>query len=119
MSDTYDDLTILSCEACRAGAPQIEQSEIERLMPSIPEWEIVEIDDERRLRRTFKFDGWTPAVAFTNAVAEAAEQNDHHPYIELEWGRVQVSWWTHKIGGLHKNDFIMAAKTDAIAASGQ
>lgn len=119
MTDDQYDLTILSCEACRSGAPKMEESEISELMPSIPEWEIVNVNDVPRLQRTFKFDGWLSAVAFTNAVAESAEQNDHHPLIQLEWGKVQVSWWTHKIRGLHKNDFIMAAKTDAIAANRQ
>lgn len=114
MTDSdYDfDLTIMECEACRKGAPTIEESEAAELKKQIPEWEQVEVTGVPRLRRTFKFDGWMPAVEFANKVANAAEENDHHPLIKLEWGKVQVSWWTHKIKGLHKNDFIMAAKTD-------
>ena len=54
------------------------------------------------------------AMAFTNKIAMIAEKEDHHPLIVTEWGRVKVQWWTHKIKGLHKNDFIMAAKTDAL-----
>lgn len=113
MTDEQLDLTILECEACHSGAPKLEDAEISRLMPHIPEWEKVEVNDVSRLRRTFEFDGWLPAVEFTNHIAESAEENDHHPLIRLEWGKVQVSWWTHKIRGLHKNDFIMAAKTDS------
>ena len=67
-----------------------------------------------RLRRIFKFDDYSEAVSFSNKVAELAEEEDHHPSILLEWGQVEVNWWTHKIGGLHKNDFISAAKTDVI-----
>lgn len=119
MSDELQDLSILECEACRAGAPTLDDSELGNYQAQIPEWENVKVNGVPRLRRTFEFDGWLPAVAFTNKVAEAAEENDHHPLIRLEWGRVQVNWWTHKIGGLHKNDVIMAAKTDKIWESGQ
>ncbi len=114
MTNEEHDLTIMKCEACHIGAPKMEEEEITSLMPQIPEWEQVSVKDVPRLRRTFKFDGWLPAVEFVNQVAQAAEENDHHPQIRLEWGKVQVSWWTHKIKGLHKNDFIMAAKTDSI-----
>jgi 4a-hydroxytetrahydrobiopterin dehydratase len=71
-----------------------------------------------RLRRTFRFDGWLPAVDFTNRVAALADSEGHHPMIRLEWGKVVVSWWTHAIKGLHRNDFIMAAKTDQLFESG-
>lgn len=114
MSEDYSDLTILSCEACRSGAPTVPDAEASELMAQIPEWERVKVNDVPRLRRSYKFDGWLPAVDFVNAVGQAAEENDHHPLIRLEWGKVQVSWWTHKITGLHKNDFIMAAKTDKL-----
>lgn len=114
MSYEQFDLTIMTCEACHSGAPKMKDSEVAELMPQLPDWEQVEINGVPRLRRTFKFDGWLPAVAFTNRVAQAAEENDHHPLIWLEWGKVQVNWWTHKIKGLHKNDFIMAAKTDQV-----
>lgn len=114
MTDNAQDLTEMKCEACHIGAPTLDDSEIAELMPQVPEWEKVEVKDVPRLRRTLRFDGWQPAVDFVNKVAEAAEENDHHPQIRLEWGKVQVNWWTHKIKGLHKNDFIMAAKTDAL-----
>jgi 4a-hydroxytetrahydrobiopterin dehydratase len=66
----------------------------------------------KRLERTFKFKNFTQALEFTNKVGAIAEEEDHHPRIVTEWGRVILQWWTHVIGGLHKNDFIMAAKTD-------
>ena len=63
---------------------------------------------------TFKFENYSQAIEFSNKVGELAEREDHHPSILIEWGQVEINWWTHKIGGLHKNDFISAAKTDLI-----
>jgi 4a-hydroxytetrahydrobiopterin dehydratase len=114
MTDETIDLSDFTCEACRAGAPTVTESELAELSPKVPDWEIVDVKEVPRLRRTFTFDGWLSAVEFVNRVAQAAEDNDHHPLVRLEWGKVRVEWWTHKIKGLHRNDFIMAAKTDAI-----
>ena len=61
------------------------------------------------LNKVFKFEDYVQSLEFTQKVAALAEEEDHHPY-PLEWGKVEVTWWTHKIGGLHKNDFIAAAK---------
>ena len=83
-------------------------------MPQLPDWQIVEIQGVKRLERLFKFRNFRDSLAFTNQVGEIAEQEDHHPLIQTEWGRVTVNWWTHKIKGLHRNDFIMAAKTDEL-----
>lgn len=116
MTNDDFDLTIEMCEACHRGAPTLTSDEATKLQPKVPDWEHVTVDDEPRLRRTFKFDGWLPAVEFVDEIAQVAEANDHHPFIQLEWGKVQVSWWTHKIHGLHRNDYIMAAKTDEIWA---
>jgi 4a-hydroxytetrahydrobiopterin dehydratase len=101
-----------SCEACQPGAPRVTDEERQQLALHIPEWEEIELNGVPRLRRTFRLDGWMPAVDFTNRVAALAEEQDHHPQIRLEWGKVTVSWWTHAIKGLHRNDFIMAARTD-------
>ncbi len=114
MNNDDFNLSDFTCEACRAGAPTVTESEMAEFSPRIPDWEIVDVNDVPRLRRTFEFDGWMPAVDFVNQVARAAEDNDHHPLIRLEWGKVRIDWWTHKIKGLHRNDFIMAAKSDAI-----
>jgi 4a-hydroxytetrahydrobiopterin dehydratase len=106
-------LTDLTCEACRADAPRLTEAEIRELKPQIPEWHIVEVEGVPRLERLFAFRNFAQALAFTNSVGALAEAEDHHPAILTEWGKVTVSWWTHKIGGLHRNDFIMAAKTDS------
>jgi 4a-hydroxytetrahydrobiopterin dehydratase len=75
---------------------------------------LIERDGIPRLERVFKFKNFAQALAFTNQVGALAEAEDHHPAILTEWGKVTVSWWTHKIKGLHQNDFIMAARTDGL-----
>jgi 4a-hydroxytetrahydrobiopterin dehydratase len=89
--------------------------EIEQLHAGVSGWEIVEIDGVNRLRRTFEFSSYRETIDFVNKVADLAEEQGHHPDMLVEYGRATVSWWTHKIGGLHENDFIMAAKTDRLA----
>ena len=103
-----------SCEACRIDAPKVTNSEIESLMPQIPSWSILENDDIKRLVWSFAFLDYDQTVNFANSVAKLAEEEDHHPEIIIEWGKVTVSWWSHKIKGLHMNDFICAAKTDEL-----
>ena len=106
------ELAQMKCVACRGGEPTLTEEEITALQPDVPEWRVIEVDEVKRLERTFKFKNFIEAVAFTNKIAITAEKEDHHPLIVTEWGRVKIQWWTHKIKGLHKNDFIMAAKTD-------
>jgi 4a-hydroxytetrahydrobiopterin dehydratase len=108
-------LTAEKCTACRADAPRVTDAESAQLKPLIPDWNLGERDGIPRLERTFPFRDFAAALAFTNRVGELAEDEGHHPAILTEWGRVTVSWWTHKIRGLHRNDFIMAAKTDRLA----
>ena len=102
------------CEACRADAPQVSDEELRELMPKIPDWSTSVVDDVMRLVREFEFKNFAQALAFTNRVGDIAEQEGHHPAILTEWGKVTVTWWTHKIGGLHRNDLIMAARTDEL-----
>jgi len=109
-----DKLYSMKCVACRGGEPTVTDAEITDFLMQVPEWQISEVDDVKRLQRVFKLKNFIEAVAFTNKVGMIAEKEDHHPLIITEWGRVTVQWWTHKIRGLHKNDFIMAAKTDEI-----
>lgn len=109
-----EELTEQKCEACRIGAPPVTQEEIAQLHPKVPDWHVITEDDIRKLSRVFIFKNFTDAIAFTDAVGEAAEGEGHHPRLTTEWGRVVVTWWTHKIRNLHRNDFIMAAKTDVI-----
>lgn len=109
-----DTLARMKCTACEAGAPTVTDKEIAELHPQVPDWKLVERDGVYRLERVFKFANFAQALAFTNRVGELAEAEGHHPSILTEWGRVTVTWWTHKIKGLHRNDFIMAARTDAL-----
>ncbi|MHB8776534.1 MAG: 4a-hydroxytetrahydrobiopterin dehydratase [Anaerolineales bacterium] len=102
------------CIACRRDEPTLTDSEISELHPQVAKWQIQEVDGVKRLERVFKLNSFVEAIAFTNKVGVIAEEEDHHPLIITEWGRVTVQWWSHKIKGLHKNDFIMAAKTDEI-----
>jgi len=89
-------------------------AETEALKTEIPQWAVVEREGMARLERVFRFANFVEALDFTNRVGALAESADHHPAITTEWGRVTVGWWTHAIGGLHRNDFIMAAKTDQL-----
>lgn len=108
------DLTEMRCEACRPDSPQVPLEEEATLLASIPDWKLIEVNGMKRLKRVIRRKGWQPAVDLTNRIAALAEEEDHHPAILLEWGKVTVEWWTHAIKGLHRNDFIMAAKVDAL-----
>ena len=109
------DLLAETCVACRRDAPSVTDEEVAALTPLIPDWEREEHDGVRRLVRIFRFPNFHDALAFTLRVGELAEEEGHHPALLTEWGKVTVSWWTHKIRGLHRNDYIMAAKTDVLA----
>jgi 4a-hydroxytetrahydrobiopterin dehydratase len=109
-----DALTNEKCTACRRDSPVATDAEIQELKPKIPEWTLVERDGIQRIERAYRFANFAEALAFTNRVGAIAEEEGHHPAILTEWGRVTVTLWTHKIRGLHRNDFIMAAKIDAL-----
>ena len=103
------------CVACRGTEPALTVVQIAELLPQVPDWQVKEVDEVKRLERVFRFRNFAEALEFTNKVGTAAEAEDHHPLLITEWGRVTVNWWTHKLRGLHQNDFIMAAKTDEIS----
>lgn len=107
-------LAEMRCTAIRADTPKATRAEIAEMKPQIPDWRISEREGEPRLEREFKFRNFAEAMAFSVKVGDAAEAEDHHPALLTEWGKVTVSWWTHAIRGLHRNDFIMAARTDQI-----
>jgi 4a-hydroxytetrahydrobiopterin dehydratase len=109
-----DALNNEKCTACRRDSPPVSDGEILELRPLIPEWTLVERDEIQRLERVFRFSNFAEALNFTNRVGAIAEEEGHHPAILTEWGRVTVTLWTHKIRGLHRNDFIIAAKLDAL-----
>jgi 4a-hydroxytetrahydrobiopterin dehydratase len=109
-----DKLSLMKCVACRGGEPALTGAEIAELQPQVEDWQLLEVDGVKRLQRVFKVRNFIDAMAFTNKVAMISEKEDHHPLIISEWGRVTIQWWTHKVKGLHKNDFVMAAKTDEL-----
>ena len=111
-----NNLAQLNCVACRGGDPSLTDAEIADLRPNVPQWQLVTQDNILRLQRVFKLKNYAQSLEFTNRIAAIAEAEDHHPLIILEWGRVTIQWWTHVVKGLHKNDFVMAAKTDEIFA---
>lgn len=102
------------CEACRIDAPRLSEEELQNLLPQIPGWEVISVENVAQLRREFKFSNFVSAIKFANKVGELAEAENHHPKLVVEWGRVTVYWWTHKIHGLHHNDAILAAKTNTL-----
>jgi 4a-hydroxytetrahydrobiopterin dehydratase len=113
-----ESLASMKCEACRRGAPTVTEEEQQELLPQVPEWTVVEREGIERLERVFGFPDFAQALAFTNRVGGIAEEEGHHPALLTEWGRVTVTWWTHKIRGLHRNDFVMAARTDRLRGPG-
>ncbi len=108
------ELSKRSCEACRIDAPVLQDNEIKELLSQVPSWKVFEEDNVKKIICSFIFLSYEDSLKFLNKVADLAEKEDHHPEIILEWGKVTVTWWSHKIKGLHKNDFICASKTDAL-----
>ena len=108
------ELNSQQCVACRRDSPPVTDAEVAELAPQVPGWDLVTEGGVRKLDRVFRFKDFEQALSFTRAVGVAADSEGHHPRLVTEWGRVQVTWWTHKIRDLHVNDFIMAAKSDAI-----
>jgi 4a-hydroxytetrahydrobiopterin dehydratase len=108
------ELLELHCEKLTSNSTHLDDQEINRLMTVLRGWNKLKLEGVMRLEKEYKFKDFAKAVAFTNKVARAADEEDHHPAILTEWGKVTVTWWTHKVKGLHRNDFIMAAKTDEL-----
>lgn len=108
------DLARKRCVPCEGGVPPATDEEVAEYLAQVPGWEVVERDGVQRLERTFELEDFASALAFTNRVGEAAEEQGHHPLLCTTWGKVTVTWWTHAIRGLHQNDFVMAAKTDEL-----
>lgn len=108
------DLARERCTACRRDSPSVTPEEIAVLHPQAPGWELLDAETVPKLDRSFKFRDFARALEFTNRIGDLAEEQGHHPRLVTEWGRVRVTWWTHKIRNLHRNDFVMAAKTDEI-----
>lgn len=102
----------LQLSPCPKGTPPLGKDEITALLEKLPGWTVAAPAGEDQLSRAFEFRDFAAAMAFSNQVGELAEAENHHPAIVTEWGRVTLTWWTHSIGGLHTNDFIMAARCE-------
>ena len=107
-------LAHLHCEKVTVNTPRLSDKEVNQLLVDLSGWNTHQKGGELRLEKMFEFKDFAQAAGFTSQVAQIAGEEDHHPAILTEWGSVTVTWWTHKIKGLHHNDFIMAAKTDQL-----
>ncbi|PCI57835.1 MAG: 4a-hydroxytetrahydrobiopterin dehydratase [Gammaproteobacteria bacterium] len=110
-------MTLLSsqqCIVCKKDSTPIKDTLISKYLLDIPQWQLHHEDDIQFLQRVYKVSNFASAILLTNQIAELAEEQGHHPAILTEWGKVTVRWWTHTIGGLHLNDFILAAKTEQL-----
>ena len=112
---TLPDLPRGNCTACRKGAPIVTAEEIEEFMPQLhADWKIVNRGGVPRLERAVHLSSFVQAMQLAQQIGAIAEEQGHHPALLVEWGLLTVSWWTHAIANLHRNDFIMAAKTDLL-----
>jgi 4a-hydroxytetrahydrobiopterin dehydratase len=109
---TAGDLASKTCVPCRGGIPPLEEAEARRLLAGTPGWRLEE--NGKRLVRRFELEDFKKAIEFVNRVADLAEEQGHHPDIAIHWNKVDLVLWTHKIGGLHENDFILAAKVNRL-----
>ena len=103
------------CASINSTSKRLDEKEAGQMLNELSGWMLINKDNEPRLEKTFKFDDFQQALDFTVRVGQLANEEDHHPALLTEWGKVTVDWWTHKIKGLHRNDFIMAAKTDHVS----
>ena len=106
------DLSNLPFEVCHKDSPAVDQQQATALLEQLAGWDIHVIDGIPQLQRVYRFKNFVNAMLFANRITELAEQENHHPSILVEWGKLRLTWWTHTIKGLHKNDFIMAARSD-------
>jgi len=105
-----EDLTQKKCEPCEGGVPPMSDEQAEEFLQKVPGWE----KEGKKIQREFKFKDFVEAMKFVNKVADLAESEDHHPDIHIYWNKVQLVLWTHAIGGLSENDFILAAKVNEL-----
>jgi 4a-hydroxytetrahydrobiopterin dehydratase len=115
---TAESLTQKTCLPCEGGIPALESGEVDALLATLPKWNLAH--EGRRIRREWKARNFLAAIEFFNRIAELAEGEGHHPDLHLEGYRnVAVELWTHAIGGLSENDFILAAKIDQVPFVGK
>lgn len=102
------------CQPVARGTSPLDQAAIAELLPQLPQWALA--DDHTALRREFRFRDFYATMAFVNAVAWVAHKQDHHPDLQVGYNRCLVTWSTHAVGGLSRNDFICAARIDMLDA---
>jgi 4a-hydroxytetrahydrobiopterin dehydratase len=107
------DLTKKTCTACEGGTPPLEGRDVQRYLAAVPGWQL----DGKKIWRELRLESFMSAIAFVNRVADLAEREGHHPDLHIHYSRVRIELWTHSIGGLSENDFILAAKINQIPVS--
>jgi len=107
-------LALKTCTPCRGGILPLTSTEVETYLPQVPDWDL--IDSATKIERIFKFNNFVEAMNFAQKVGELAEQQGHHPELTVGWGYCKVLFYTHKINGLHENDFIIAAKVNQLSS---
>lgn len=105
------DLTSKKCVPCEGGVPPLESDEVEELLTEVKGWELLD-SSPPKIEKQFKFGDFNESMEFVNKLAELAEEEGHHPDIEISYNVVNLQLYTHAIDGLHENDFILAAKVD-------
>jgi 4a-hydroxytetrahydrobiopterin dehydratase len=117
MKESLLSLNKEGCQPCRAGAPKSTEQEIDEYLNGLDGWELDTSTSVLKISKTFIFSKYAESLSFVNKVAVCSEEEEHHPVMLFEFRQVTVQWWTHKIEGLHLNDFIMASKCDALYAN--
>ena len=108
-------MTDLADRTLVQGQPVLNEAEIQRQLAALPDWSLVtQVVEVPRIQRAYRFPDFAKALTFVNQVGTLAEEQNHHPALLLEWGKVTVSWWSHDAGGVHLNDLIMAARTERL-----
>ena len=103
-----------SLDTSKQAARALDDRQARGLLSDLDGWELVSVDGIPRVEKSYTFKDFQQSLAFTNRVGALAEDVGHHPAIVTEWGKVTVAWWSHDLGGLHRNDLIMAARTDRL-----
>ncbi|HRN69964.1 MAG TPA: 4a-hydroxytetrahydrobiopterin dehydratase [Candidatus Woesebacteria bacterium] len=109
-----NDLKHSVCIPCEEGGDPMNEEQISKYSPQVPKWKIIDTNSIAKLQREFIFKNFVEAITFADKVGKIAEENGHHPRLIIDWGKVTVLWWTHAVKGVHRNDFVMAAKTDEL-----
>ena len=106
-------LSLEQCDPCRKDTPPLRDAEVRALLLQLPEWDLS--PDGKSIRRRFTFKTYAQALAFVQSLSPMVEAANHHPDVRFGWGYAEIAFTTHAIGGLHRNDFILASKVSQLA----